>query len=158
MEGTAKMALHQPYITIKGYVMEYHPDHPRADKRGYVFGHIVAYENHTGKRVPEGYVVHHINGLKTDNSPQNLEMMSREEHTIFHHKGKKRSAETKKKLSTWAKERLTNPSNHPRYLPLDIEAIKIDRASGLSIKQICQKYGISKYTYYTRITGYRRKK
>ena len=152
------MFFHKPYITNGGYVMEYHPDHPRADKRGYVFAHIVAYEKHTGKKVPEGYVVHHINGIKTDNSPKNLTMLTREEHTILHHVGKKRSVETKGKLSKWAKERLTKPSNHPRYLPLDIEAIKADRASGLEVKEICRKYGISKYTYYTRITGYRRKK
>ena len=152
------MVLHRPYITNCGYVMEYHPDHPRADKRGYVFAHIVAYENHAGERVPDGYVVHHINGIKTDNSPKNLVMLTREEHTILHHVGKKRSKETKAKLSSWAKERLKTPSNHPRYLPLDEEAIKADRASGLDVKQICQKYGISKYTYYKRITGYRRKK
>jgi hypothetical protein len=152
------MALHQPYITSNGYVVEYHPQHPRADKKGYVFAHIVEYEKHTGARVPEHCVVHHINGIKTDNRPQNLVMMTRKEHVVFHHTGQKRSAETKGKISRWAKERLTDPSNHPRYLPLDIEAIKADRASGLEVKEICRKYGISKYTYYTRITGYRRKK
>lgn len=152
------MAFHRPYMTNKGYVMEYHPNHPRADKKGYVFAHIVAYEKHTGTRVPEGFVVHHINGLKTDNSPPNLALLTREEHTILHHIGQKRSKETKAKISVWAKARLSDPSNHPRFLPLDIEAIKSDRASGLSVSEICKKYGISKYTYYTRIRGYRRKK
>ena len=152
------MTLRQPYITTKGYVMEYHPDHPRSDKNGYVFAHIVAYENHTGPKVPDGYVVHHANGTKTDNSPQNLVMMTRKEHTIFHHKGRKRSEETKKKLSTWAKERLSDPSKHPKFIPLDTEAIKKDRASGMDVKSICEKYGICQYTYYKRITGYRRKK
>lgn len=150
------MAFHRPYKTNKGYVMEYHPDHPRADKKGYVFAHIVAYEKHVGTRVPDGYVVHHINGLKSDNSPQNLAMITREEHTILHHIGKKRSKETKAKLSVWAKARLSDPSKHPRFLPLDIEAIKADRTAGLSISEICKKYGISKYTYYTRTTSYRR--
>lgn len=152
------MALHRPYKTNKGYVMEYHPDHPRADKNGYVFAHIVAYEKHTGTIVPGGFVVHHINGLKTDNSPQNLAMITREEHTILHHIGKKRSKETKARLSAWAKARLSDPTNHPRFLPLDIDAIKSDRASGLSVSEVCKKYGISRYTYYTRIRGYRRKK
>ena len=108
------MVLHRPYITNCGYVMEYHPDHPRADKRGYVFAHIVAYENHAGERVPDGYVVHHINGIKTDNSPKNLVMLTREEHTILHHVGKKRSKETFTRpmppstISTSAKARYTN--------------------------------------------------
>jgi hypothetical protein len=144
-------------MTKHGYIMEYHPDHPRADKKGYVFAHIVAYERHTGTTVPEGFVVHHINGLKADNSPQNLAMITREEHTVLHHIGRKRSKETKAKISARAKVRLSDPTNHPRFLSLDIEAIKTDRASGLSVVQVCRKYGISKYTYYTRITGYRRK-
>ena len=152
------MALHQPYITKQGYVMEYHPDHPRADKRGFVLAHIVAYERHAGVRVPDGFVVHHINGLKSDNSPSNLMLLSRGEHTVLHHTGKKRSKETKAKISVWAKARLSDPSNNPRFLTLDIEAIKSDRALGLSVSEICKKYGISNYTYYTRIRGYRRKK
>ncbi len=150
--------LHQPYMTTGGYIMEYHPEHPRSDGNGYVFAHIVAYEKHTGTNVPDGYVVHHLNGIKTDNSPQNLVMLTRGDHTVLHHKGKKRGEETKKKLSMWAKDRLTDPSKHPLFKDLDIEAIKKDRASGMEVRDICKKYGISKYTYYKRITGYRRKK
>jgi hypothetical protein len=145
-------------MTNKGYVMEYHPDHPRADKKGFVFAHIVAYEKHTGTRVPEGFVVHHINGVKTDNEPKNLIMMSAGEHTTHHNKMRRLSEETKAKISSKTKMRMSDPSNHPSFLPLDIEAIKADRASGLSVKQVCQKHGICKSTYYARITGYRRKK
>jgi hypothetical protein len=152
------MATRQPYMNKNGYILEYHPDHPRSDGYGYVFAHIVAYERYTGTTVPVECVVHHINGTKTDNSPQNLVMMTRRDHTILHHTGQKRSKETKANLSAWAKARLSDPTRHPQYLHLDIDAIKADRVSGLSVKQICQKYGISKYTYYTRTTNYRRKK
>ena len=152
------MATHQPYMSKNGYIMEYHPDHPRSDKGGYVFAHIVAYEQYTGTTVPTECVVHHINGIKTDNSPQNLIMLTRKEHTILHHTGKKRSDETKYKQSVWAKTRLSDPSRHPLFIPLDIDAIKKDRTEGMTVKEICNKYGISKYTYYTRTTGYRRKK
>jgi hypothetical protein len=139
-------------------MLEYHPEHPRADRSGFVFAHIIAYEKHNGVRVPSDFIVHHINGIKTDNSPENLVMMTREEHNILHHTGKKRSKETKNKISERAKTRLSNPSNHPRFLPLDIAAIETDRDTGMMVKQICKKYGISKYTYYARVTGYRRKK
>ena len=149
---------HKPYMTSKGYVMEYHPDHPRADKNGYVFAHIAAYESYTGILVPKGYSVHHINGKKTDNDPKNLVMLSVGEHSALHNKMRKYSDETKKKISDKAKERLSDPTKHPLYLHLDIEAIKKDRAAGLSVSQICQKYGISKFTYYARTTGYRRKR
>lgn len=151
------MALHQSYMTNQGYIMEYHPDHPRSDGSGYVFAHIVAYEKYTGTSVPVECVIHHINGIKTDNSPQNLVMMTKREHTILHHTGKKRSEDTKHKLSAWAKERLSDPSRHPLFRLLDIESIKKDRTAGMKVMEICKKYGISKYTYYTRVTGYRRK-
>ena len=151
------MALHKPYMNRKGYALEYLPDHPRADKRGFVLAHIIAYEKHTGTRVPDGCVVHHINGLKTDNRPENLTMMTASEHTAMHNMLRKYSDKTKAKMSATAKARLRNPTNHPRYLSLDIEAIKADRDTGMSVKDVCQKYGICKSTYYARITGYRRK-
>ena len=152
------MALHRPYMNRGGYVLEYHPEHPRADKRGYVFAHIVAYERHTNTMVPKGFVVHHINGCKTDNEPKNLIMLSVGEHSTLHNKMRKHSEATKAKMSAKAKARLSDPSRHPLYIPLDINAIKADRTSGLSVPEICKKYGISQYTYYTRIKGYRRKK
>lgn len=152
------MALHPPYLTNKGYVMEYHPGHPRADKKGYVFAHIVAYEKHTGTKVPTGFAIHHVNGIKTDNNPENLIMLSVGEHSILHNKMRKHSEETKSKISAKAKARLSDPSKHPLFIPLDIEAIKKDRSAGMKVSEICQKYGISEYTYYKRITGYRRKK
>jgi hypothetical protein len=152
------MAFHKPYKTNKGYVMEYHPDHPRANNRGYVMQHIIAYEKHTGTMVQEGFAVHHINGLKGDNRPENLALMTVGEHSTMHNLLRTHSEKTKSKLSIKAKERLSDPTKHPRYLPLDIEAIRADRDSGMDVKHICQKYGISKYTYYTRTTNYRREK
>ena len=152
------MAVHKPQMTRKGYVLEYHPEHHRADKGGFVFAHIIAYEKHTGTIVPDGFVVHHINGVKTDNAPENLKMMTTGEHTRLHNKLRRHSEETKSKISAKSKARLSDPSKHPRFLPLDIEAIKADRSSGMEVKQVCKKYGICEYTYYSRIKGYRRKK
>lgn len=146
------------HLTQKGYVLEHHPGHHRANKSGFVLAHIIAYERYTGTKVPDGFVIHHINGIKTDNSPENLKMMPTGEHSKLHNKLRRHSEETKSKISAKTKARLSDPSMHPRFLPLDIEAIKEDRTLGLGVKQICQKYGISKYTYYARITGYRRKK
>ena len=140
-----------------GYVLIYMPEHPRSRKNR-VQEHIVVWEAANKRPVPNGYVIHHINGIKTDNRIDNLCLMSRKEHIILHNKLRKHSEETKSKLSIKAKERLRNPTKHPLYLSLDIDAINADRAAGMSVKNICQKYGICKYTYYTRITDYRRKK
>ena len=56
------------------------PDHHRADKRGYVLEHIAVWENANGKQLPVGHNVHHLNGIKTDNRPQNLVAVTPKEH------------------------------------------------------------------------------
>ena len=61
--------------------------------------HRLIWENHYNKPVPEGYVIHHINGIRTDNRIQNLQCVPRSIHTIFHRKGKNHSEEHRKKMS-----------------------------------------------------------
>ena len=51
--------------------------------------HRLIWEDWYGKPVPKGYVIHHINGDKTDNRIQNLQCVSNGNHIRFHHKGKK---------------------------------------------------------------------
>lgn len=61
-------------ITPKGYVLVYHPGHPRGTsfKRKYVLEHLLVWERTHGKLVPEGHIIHHLNGIKDDNRPENL--------------------------------------------------------------------------------------
>ena len=54
-----------------GYVLIYHPDHPRANK-GYIPEHILIAEKSLGHCLPRGAVVHHSNQIKSDNRPSNL--------------------------------------------------------------------------------------
>ena len=82
-----------------GYRLVLMPEHPRADSGGYVFEHIVVFEKATGISVPKGCCIHHLNGIKNDNRIENLCMMSHGAHTAMHHKGAKRTEETKKKIS-----------------------------------------------------------
>ena len=63
-----------------GYYQLHLPSHPRADSKGYVFEHIWVWEKTHNKPLPEGYVVHHLNGIKGDNRPRNLCALPKERH------------------------------------------------------------------------------
>lgn len=60
----------------QGYVEIYKPNHPTARSNGYVKEHRYIMEVHLGRSLLKEENVHHINGDKTDNRLENLELWS----------------------------------------------------------------------------------
>ena len=62
------------YVTKDGYVMVRADGHPNADSRGQVPEHVLVMTGVLGRPLRKGETVHHKNGLRADNRPDNLEL------------------------------------------------------------------------------------
>ncbi len=68
-----------------GYKCTRMPDHPDSFQ-GYVFVHRLVAAEKLGRFLLEGEHIHHINGDKLDNRPENISICSPSEHGHKHHK------------------------------------------------------------------------
>jgi uncharacterized protein (DUF1330 family) len=62
-------------IKDNGYIIVYAPQHPH-NVRKYVYEHRLVIEKHIGRYLRKGEIVHHINGIRTDNRLKNLKLFS----------------------------------------------------------------------------------
>lgn len=75
----------KPWVMNHGYRCIYIPEHPHARDGKYVYEHRLVMEEVLNRYLdPLKDVVHHINGVKTDNRPENLVVTNRAEHAKIH--------------------------------------------------------------------------
>lgn len=76
----ASIADHKPYIE-NGYVIEHHRGY---NAKGNAKQHRLIVEEYLGRKLKANEIVHHVNGIKTDNRIENLQVMTRGEHSRLH--------------------------------------------------------------------------
>jgi hypothetical protein len=75
-------------VASSGYVLVKRIGHPMADTRGYVYEHRLVASEILGRPLKRIEQVHHRNGDKTDNRPENLEVMPNTASHRLHHRKK----------------------------------------------------------------------
>lgn len=77
-------------IDSQGYVQLKKPDHPNADKQGYLREHVFVMSEELGRPLQNGEIVHHENENKQDNDLSNLKLMANNtEHLALHRRMEK---------------------------------------------------------------------
>lgn len=67
-----------------GYKLVHLPDHPSANHRGDVFEHRLVMMNKLGRILERHELIHHKNGIKSDNRIENLEIIIQLPKNGFH--------------------------------------------------------------------------
>lgn len=70
---------------VNGYYRYYIPNHHLAGKSGCVYEHMLVAETMLGRELKDSEVVHHIDGNRANNSPDNLMVFkTKADHTAYH--------------------------------------------------------------------------
>lgn len=71
-------------ITGERYIFVRKLGHPRSRTNGYVGQHVLNLEEKLGRYLTDDEVCHHINEIRWDNRPENLQVMTFREHSRYH--------------------------------------------------------------------------
>lgn len=68
----------------RSYIQLYEPNNPMSDSGGYVYEHRKVMGESIGRPLLKTELIHHRNGIKTDNRLENLQIVTRFEHAQLH--------------------------------------------------------------------------
>lgn len=85
----------------------------RINEHRYVMEQII------GRKLTSNEIVHHIDGNKLNNNPDNLQLLTRKQHVQVHFKGVKRTAETLEKIREASKQRWNSSESDKYKRPVD---------------------------------------
>jgi len=105
------------YTDGRGYVRVRCPGHPNAGRNGYVLEHRKVASEMLGRALLPHEEVHHVDGDKTNNSPENLAVVSRGKHQRLHADVCKELWALRKEVESLRASASQSPSGRPGVVP-----------------------------------------
>lgn len=116
------LRLHGPgyeYTRQDGYVAVYYPTHPDAPQSGWVLKHRLVAEQKYERRILPWEHIHHANGVRDDNRPENLYVVGSSDHARITNAIAKRNRLTLRQELEQLRQEVAEYRR--RYGPLDME-------------------------------------
>ncbi len=129
-----------------GYIMATCLSHPRTTKWGYVMEHILITEKSLGKYLPPKAEVHHVNGDRADNQPENLVICDNPGYHRFLHR--RQEAFNNCGHANWLRCRYCKENDDPSNMYVWFRGVYGYQAHH---RECNRKYGRSKYIPKARI-------
>ena len=121
------------------------PQHPRCNYKNYVKRAVLVMEEKIGRYLKPGEVVHHINGDSTNDTVNNLMVLTIEQHSSLHHAGRR----YKKDKPAWNKIQDNKIKTIREMYKTGYKFSKISRMVGVSDATI-RKYCLGSISYGTK--------